>query len=60
MLTKYSAQRHSTGLLFQQIKSETLESSAANNEWAMLAIFLTVLYMEEGLETEMLKYDLMQ
>ena len=40
--------------------SETLESSAINDGRAMLAMFLTVLYKVEGLETEILKYDLVQ
>ena len=35
--------------------SETLESSAINDGWSMLAMFLTVLYKVEGLETETLK-----
>ena len=40
--------------------SETLESSAIDDGLSQLAMFLTVLYMVEGLETEMLKYGLMQ
>ena len=40
--------------------SETLESSALGDGWSMLAMFLTVLYEVEGLETETLKYDLVQ
>ena len=40
--------------------SETLESSALNDGRLMLAMFLTVLYKVEGLETETLKYDLVQ
>ena len=35
--------------------SETLESSEINIGRSMLAMFLTVLFMEECLETEMLK-----
>ena len=35
--------------------SETLESSAINDGRSMLAMFLTVLYQVEGLETETLK-----
>ena len=35
--------------------SETLESSAINDGRSMLAMFLTVLYKVEGLETETLK-----
>ena len=40
--------------------SETLESSALNDGRSMLAMFLTVLYKVEGLETKTLKYDLVQ
>ena len=40
--------------------SETLESSAINDGRSMLAMFLTVLYKVEGLETETLKQDLVQ
>ena len=40
--------------------SETLKSSAINNGQSMLATFLTVLYVIEGLKTEMLQQDLMQ
>ena len=40
--------------------SETLESSVINDGQSMLAMFLTVLYKVEGLETETLKYDLVQ
>ena len=46
---------HSTGLPFQQMKTEALEISAINDGRSMLAMFLAVLYMVEGLETEMLK-----
>ena len=35
--------------------SEALESSAINYGWSLLAMFLTVLYKVEGLETETLK-----
>ena len=35
--------------------SETLESSAIKHRRSMLAMFLTVLYKVEGLETETLK-----
>ena len=37
------------------VNSEILESSAINDRWSMLAMFLTVLYMVEGLENEALK-----
>ena len=47
------AKSHRTGLHFQQM--ETLESSAINDGRSMLAMFLTVLYKVEGLETEILK-----
>ena len=47
------AKSHSTGSTFQQI--ETLESSAINDAWSM---FLTVLYMVDSLETETLKWNL--
>ena len=43
----------STGLPFQHMK--ILESSAINDGRSMLAMFLTVLYKVEGLETEILK-----
>ena len=49
------AKSHRTGLHFQQMKTVTLESSAINDGWSMLAMFLTVLYKVEGLETEILK-----
>ena len=39
---------------------EILVRSAINNGRSMLAMFLAVLYMVEGLETETLKLDLMQ
>ena len=35
--------------------SDTLESSAINDGQSMLAMFLTVLYIVEGLETETLR-----
>ena len=34
---------------------DTLVSSAISDGWSMLAMFLTVLYKVEGLETETLK-----
>ena len=40
--------------------SETLESSAINDGWSMLAMFITVLYEVEGKETETLKQYSMQ
>ena len=49
------AKSHRTGLHFQQMKTETLESSAINDGRSMLAMFLTVLYKVEGFETETLK-----
>ena len=49
------AKSHRTGLHFKQMKTETLESSAINDGRSMLAMFLTVLYKVEGLETEILK-----
>ena len=52
------AKSHRTGLHFQQMI--TLESSAINDGRSMLAMFLTLLYEVEGLETETLKYDLVQ
>ena len=54
------AKGHSTCSPFQQMKTETLENSAINDGRSMLAMFLTVMYMVEGLETETLKLDLMQ
>ena len=48
------AKSHRTGLPFQQMKTETLESSAINDRRSMLAMFLTVLYKLEGIETETL------
>ena len=47
------ANRYITGLPFQQM--ETLESSAIKDGRSILAMFLTVLYKVEGLETETLK-----
>ena len=44
----YAAQSH---------KAEMLESSAINDGWSMVAMLLIVLYVVEGLETEILKYD---
>ena len=46
---------HRTCLPFQQMKTDTLESSAINDGRSMLPMFLTVLYKVEGLETETLK-----
>ena len=46
------AKSHRTGSPFHQMK--TLESSAINDGLSMLAMFLTVLYELEGLETESL------
>ena len=40
--------------------SETLECSALNDGRSVLAMFITVLYKVEGLETETLKLDLVQ
>ena len=44
----------------KDVNSETLERSAINDGRSMLALFLTVLYMVEGLETETLKSDLVK
>ena len=44
---------HSTGSPFQRM--ETLESSAINDGRSVLATFLAVLHMVEGLDTEVLK-----
>ena len=46
---------HRTGLPFQQMKTETLESSAMNDGRSMLAMFITVLYKVDGLLTETFK-----
>ena len=54
MLIYYSAQKV-TELVSTYENSETLESSAIDNGRSILAIFLTVLYKVEGLETETLK-----
>ena len=54
MLIYYSAQKV-TELVSTYENSETLESSAINDGRSMLAMFLTVLYKVEGLETETLK-----
>ena len=40
--------------------SETLEASAMKDGQSMLAMFLTVLYKVEGVETVTLKSDLVQ
>ena len=42
------------------VNSDTQESSVLTDVRLMLAVFLTALYMAEGLETGTLKYDLMQ
>ena len=39
---------------------KTLECSAINDGRSLLAMFLTVLYEVEGLETEALKQDIVQ
>ena len=49
------AKSHSTGSYSTDANSETLESSTINDGRPMLAMFLTVLYKVEGLETETLK-----
>ena len=49
------AKSHRIGLHFQQMKTLKLESSAINDGRSMLAMFLTVLYEVDGLETETLK-----
>ena len=51
------AKSHKTGLFAYSTdeNSETLEGSALNDGRSMLAMFLTVLYKVEGLETEILK-----
>ena len=49
------AKTHSTGSPFQEMKTETLESSAINDGWSMLAMFPKALYEAEGLETVTLK-----
>ena len=54
------AKSHRTGLPFQQMKTDTQESSAINDGRSMLAMFLTVLHKVDGFETESLKQDLMQ
>ena len=56
MLIYYSAQKSQNWFAFSTDEnSETLESSAINDGRSMLAMFLTVLYKVEGLETEILK-----
>ena len=50
------AKSHRTGLhLSTDENSETLESSAINDGRSMSAMFQSVLYKVEGLETETLK-----
>ena len=44
---------HRTGSPFQQM--ETLEISELNDGRSILAMFLTVLFKEDGIETEILK-----
>ena len=55
MLINYSAQKVTELASSTDENSETLESSAINDGRSMLAMFLTVLYKVEGLETETLK-----
>ena len=52
----YSAQKSQNWFAFSTDEnSETLECSAIDDGRSMLAMFLTVLYKVEGLETEILK-----
>ena len=54
MLIYYSAQKVTELIcIFNRLK--TLKSSAINDGRSILAMFLTVLYKVEGLETETLK-----
>ena len=56
MLIHYSAQKVTELVcIFNRLKSETQESSSINDGRSMLAIFQTVQYNVEGLETETLK-----
>ena len=56
MLIYYSAQKSQNWLAFSTDEnSETPESSAINDGRSILAMFQTVLYKVEGLETETLK-----
>ena len=53
MLINHCAQKSQNWFAFSTDEnSETLESSAINDGWSMLAMFLTVLYKVEGLKTE--------
>ena len=49
------AKSHRTGLPFRQMNTQKQESSVLIDVRSMLAMFLTVLYKVEGLETETLK-----
>ena len=49
------AKSHSIFAFSTDENSETLERSALNDGRSVLAMFLTVLYKVEGLETETLK-----
>ena len=56
MLIYYSAQKVTELVcILTDENSETPESSAINDGRSILAMFLTVLYKVEGLETETLK-----
>ena len=56
MLIDYSVQKSQNWLAFSTDEnSETPESSAINDGRSILAMFLTVLYKVEGIETETLK-----
>ena len=56
MLIEHSAQKSQYWFAFSTDEnSETLERLAINDGQSMLAMFLTVLYVVEGLETETLK-----
>ena len=56
MLIQYSAKKSQNWFAFSTDEnSETLESTAINDRRSMLAMFLTVLYKVEALETEILK-----
>ena len=46
---------HRTDAPFQQIKTETQESSEIYDARSIFAMFLTVLYEVEGLETKAVK-----
>ena len=61
MLIKYSSQSFTVLVPFStDDSSETQESSAINDGRSILAMFLTVLYMVEGIDTKTLKFDLVQ